>query len=184
MRADKELTTSCRAVSVRAVRRATAFATLAAVLSSTPLAWAGTDEVIAAVEPGVELWTGRAEGTWAVTGGASAWVGLTDQLWLAASANGGQVVTGNETFARYEFFGGVVLALDVFRVVPYLEVLGGVVGAQKQLFPTVRLGFGLDYLIDPEWAVGVVARVRPLPERDIATSVVGASLRLSYRFGW
>lgn len=146
---------------------------------------AAPDELIVAVEPGYERRVQPDGGQDGVGGSLSAWLGLTDSLWLMGSAGLFGVVRGDEGDddpVRYEVMGGIVGALDVFRIVPFVELGAGVVGVKSQVLPTVRLGAGLDYLLNPQWAVGAVLRYRPLPEEDLAQAAISAQLRLSFRF--
>lgn len=161
-------------------------ALLLATSAAAP-ARAASDELVLLVEPGYERLSRQLESQNAVGATATGWIGLTDSLWLSISGGAFQTLneeSDRETFLRWEAFGGVAAALDVFRVVPHLEVLGGVVGARGKVFPTVRVGVGADYLFTPEWSAGVALRFRPLPEEDIATSAISAQLRIGYRFAW
>lgn len=170
-----------------ATPRATALLTLGLALGAGRAARAASDELIVAAEPGYLRLSSTEASQNAVGGTASVWLGLTDALWLAASGGGFQVLDETErrgTFFAWEAFGGLVAALDVFRVVPYLEAMGGVVGGPEGVHPTLRLGLGADYLLTPSLSLGAVARYRPLPEDDIAASGLSAQLRLAWRLEW
>lgn len=148
---------------------------------------AGPDELIVAVEPGYGRLSRQVGSQNEVGGTVSAWLGLSESFWLALSGGAFQGlsdVEDRDAVLRYEAFGGLVATLDVFRVVPYLEAMLGIVGVPDEVEPTVRLGVGADYLLSPEWAVGAVLRYRPLPEEDIASAAITAQLRLGYRFSW
>jgi hypothetical protein len=148
---------------------------------------AAADELIVAVEPGYDRLSRATTSQSGVGGTLSAWLGLTDDLWLAASGGGFQTLDEapeHPKLFRYEAFGGLVAALDVFRVVPYLEGMAGVVGARGSVHPTIRLGLGADYLVTPELSLGAVLRYRPLPEDDLAQAAVTAQVRLGWRLEW
>lgn len=145
--------------------------------------WAAEDELVVSLEPGYGMLVSSDVTQHGAGGAISGWLGLTDTLWLAASMG---VLTFPEraeasAATLWEAHGGVVAALDVFRWIPYLEGLIGVVGEGGRLAPTVRLGAGVDYLITREWFVGLVLRTRPfaLPIGDVNTTV---SLRAGIRF--
>jgi len=170
-----------------ATPRATALLTLGLALGASGGAQAASDELILALEPGYLRLTSTDASQNAVGGSASMWLGLTDDLWLALSGGGFQTLDETEQRARFfawEAFGGLVAALDVFQVVPYIEATAGVVGGPEGVHPTVRLGLGADYLLTPSLSVGAVARYRPLPEEDIAQSGISAQLRLAWRLEW
>lgn len=148
---------------------------------------AASDELVLAIEPGYDRLSRTEASQNGVGGTATAWFGLTDSLWLLASGGAFQMLDedpGRDRLLRWEAFGGIVAALDVFRVVPHLELAGGVVGGRGGVHPTIRVGVGADYLFTPEWSAGVALRYRPLPEEDIAQASVTAQLRVGYRFAW
>lgn len=155
--------------------------TLAAPAEAAP------DELLLAIEPAYERLSQKPESQNGVGGTATAWIGLTDSLWLTFSGGAVHMLdtsADDETLTRWEAFGGITAAFDVFRVVPSLELLAGVVGAKSDVHPTIRIGGAVDYLLTPEWSLGVALRLRPLPEEDIATAATTAQLRIGYRFAW
>lgn len=169
------------------MRRSLALLALLA-LSTPAAAHAASDEVVLSIEPGYDRVSRTVDSQNGVGGNLTAWIGLTDSLWLLASGGGFYMFENGEnrsSFLRWEAFGGIVAALDVFRVVPSLELGVGVVGGRdNEVFPTIRAGAAVDYLFTPEWSMGVTLRYRPLPEDDIGTSAISAQLRMSYRFAW
>lgn len=138
-----------------------------------------------AVEPGYEQRLGEDADHGAVGGTLSAWWGLSETLWLSTSIGGFQGLESRASTGprgRVEAFGGIVAALDIFRVVPHIECGFGVVADRDSVAATVRLGVGADYLLTPEWALGAVLRFQPLPNEDFGSSALTPQLRLSYRF--
>ncbi len=164
--------------------RAPLVITLCLMALTTP-AWAAEDEVIVAIEPGYERLAFDGGGSHALGATLSAWWGLSDMVWLMGSAGAFQALQDQPTRTkalRYEAFGGIVAALDVFRVIPSVEVGLGVAGVKSTIMPTVRLGAGLDYLLNPQWGLGAVVRYRPLQQEDLANAALTVQVRLSYRF--
>lgn len=146
-------------------------------------AYAASDELVVAAEPGYGLLVSGDVTQHGAGGTFSAWVGLTDTLWLGLSG-GAFAFAGHRrepSVTQWETTGGLVATLDVFRWVPYIEGQLGVVGHGSELAPTVRLGLGVDYLVSPRWFVGLVARTRPLadPLGDVLMTI---GLRAGLRY--
>ena len=143
---------------------------------------AADHEVLIALEPTYGLLS-SAESRHGVGGTASAWVGVSDVLWFGASAGGFTFAEARPAPAVrvWETSVGLVLALDVFRWIPFVEGHLGLVVHGNELIPTVRFGLGVDYLLTPEWFLGAVVRTRPLadPLGDVLTTV---SARVGLRF--
>ena len=166
----------------------------ATALLTAALAWIGgaapaqgaEDELIVALEPGYDRLSHPDGSQHGLGGTASVWLGLSDDLWLALSGGGFHVgdAPQHDALSRWEAFGGIVAALDVFRVVPYVEAMAGIVGGPSGLHPTARLGVGADYLLTPELSLGAVLRYRPLPAEDLADAAVTAQARLAWRLEW
>jgi hypothetical protein len=160
---------------VRFLRRAALF--LSVTLPST--AWAAEEELVLGIEPGYALLTTPAGAKHGGVADLSAWLGITETIALAISA--GTAAGFSEQDAIIEALGGIVLALDVFRVIPYGEAMIGAYLANDTLAPSYRLGVGADYLISPSFAVGVVARYRGLPDMLGGDGLFTAQLRLALR---
>jgi hypothetical protein len=141
------------------------------------LAWGAEGEAVVAVEPGWAIQSApeRTEHTFAA--GASLWLGLTDSVWAAASL--GFTGPGGD-FRSVEACGGLVLALDVLRVIPFLEAQAGLLASGEQTTALVRLGFGADYFLTERLSVGAVARYRPLPS-ELGDGLVTVEARLAFR---
>jgi len=141
------------------------------------LAWGAEGEAVVAVEPGWAIQSApeRTEHTFAA--GASLWLGLTDSVWAAASL--GFTGPGGD-FRSVEACGGLVLALDVLRVIPFLEAQAGLLASGEQTTALVRLGFGADYFLTERLSVGAVARYRPLPSGR-GDGLVTVEARLAFR---
>lgn len=115
---------------------------------------------------------------------ATAWIGLTDSVWLAASSGAAWRIgrQDGERFARAmgTAEAGIVVALDVFRTLPFLELMGGA-SLARSVEPTFRVGLGVDYFVSRTLSVGAVLRFRPLWDDVGRTSLFTASLRLATR---
>lgn len=150
----------------RPVRATSAWTTLlcSAALSATPgAAVADEREWVVVAEPTFGVYRGPIDGedTAAVGGGGAlaGWIGLTPAAWLFASAGVAAHSDGAPVIG--EAVGGVVLALDVLRAIPFLDLgIGGTL-VDAEPVPVLRVGLGLDYLVTPRAFVGLVARYRP-----------------------
>ena len=150
---------------------------LSITLPSTALA--AEDELVLGLEPGYALLTTSEGSKHGGTVNLSAWLGITETLALAVTAGGSSGFSERDTI--YEALGGVILALDVFRVIPYGEALVGAFLTKDALAPSYRLGVGADYLISPSLAIGLVARYRGLPDALGGDGVFTAQIRLALR---
>jgi hypothetical protein len=143
---------------------------------------AAEDEVVLALEPSYGILSGDATNH-GVGGHGTAWLGITETFWLSGSG-GGYVFfeSGGNQRLLYEALGGLVVALDVLRTIPFAEAMIGVVGSRGALVPTFRAGLGADYLLSKRTSVGVVVRYRPLGDKIASDGLLTAELRLALRF--
>lgn len=155
--------------------------TLPSIASS--IAWAGEDELILAIEPGYGLLLAPQGAPDSVAhGGAgsiAAWLGVTDTIFLAASGGAATGFSDGPTIG--EALGGVVLALDVLRVVPYGEALIGAIITPDSVGASYRLGLGADYLLSKTFSLGLVARYRGLADNLGGDGLFTAQLRFALR---
>ena len=159
--------------------RAAAVATILLSIALPSIAHAGEDELILAVEPGWALLHFTDDANHGGAAGVSAWLGVTETIWLAAST--GIALGFVEKSAVSELLAGIVVALDVLRVVPYGEALIGAVASKETVEPSFRFGLGADYLISPAIGIGLVARYRPLTDTLGGDGLFTAQVRLSLR---
>ena len=147
-------------------------------------AQAADGEIIVAAAAGHAVEWGGDEARQGAVGTVDLWWGIDDFAWLAASASSGAVVTGADDPSRvpFEALAGAAVALDVFRWVPWTELLVGVAGPTDGLGPTGRVGVGVDYLLSPRWAVGPTVRIRPFPSAAGADGLLTVQLRIARRF--
>ncbi len=154
---------------------------LAPALVSAGPAWADEHEWLLVAEPTFGVYHGPVAGEQVTApggGGAlAAWLGVTSAAWLFASA--GAYVHSDDAPVVGEALGGLALALDVLRAIPFAEVgIGGTL-VEGEPVPVLRVGLGLDYLVTSSFVVGAAARYRPAfgrGDEDWWT--------LSLRFGW
>ena len=151
------------------------WATLAAVAGP---AQADSGEWALILEPAIGLYRPTGGDAQLGAGGdVAAWLGLTTAASLFVSVGGAWVSDGPPIG---EALGGVALALDVLRTIPFLEVGLGAALVDTEVVPALRLGLGADYLLSPRLSIGGVARYRPAfgrGEEDWLTF----SLRLGWR---
>lgn len=147
---------------------------------------AAEEELLVAFEGGYSFLSGEPEDLHGGAGSLSLSYGVTESIWLTGSFGGGREIGGDlrPGLNLFDAFGGVTVALDVFRTIPFLEALVGVVVAdlpeETEISPTVRLGAGADYILVPSLSLGAVARWSPVKD-EIGGSRVSASLRLVWR---
>lgn len=165
----------------RVMARALPSSIVALLALSPSSAAADEGEWVVSAEPQLGFFTGSARdaSTELGAGGqASLWLGLSPAAWIFASA-GGEASLG-EGPSILEAIGGAVVALDVLRVIPFLELGAGADIVGGEVAPLLRLGVGADYLFSPSFSMGVVGRYRPLFGRE-GEDWVTVSLRLSFR---
>lgn len=153
----------------------------AAAASSPAAAAPGEWRVAAEAGP---WWTAGERARAGVLGGATAWYGLGEFVWATGSVQSGWVEAPAQALVEAQV--GVVAALDVVRWVPYGELTVGVTGRADavDIVPAPRLGLGVDFLLDPTWAVGAVVRGRPLFDRGPEDFAATVQLHLAARFGF
>ncbi|MBK8013637.1 MAG: hypothetical protein IPK13_20075 [Deltaproteobacteria bacterium] len=121
----------------------------------------------------------------APTAETAAWLGLTDALWLAASSSAAWRLgsLGDDRAARTmgTLEAGIVVALDVFRTMPFLELMGGA-SLGTSVEPTFRVGLGAEYFVSRTISLGGVLRFRPIWEDNGRASMLTGSIRVSTRF--
>jgi hypothetical protein len=164
------------------------FAAFAAA-AAEPAAEAAEDELVLGVEPAYAYLSGPPEGLHGGGGDVTLSYGLTDSIWLSASAGASRQAKHGmrPALTLFEAFGGVTVALDVLRTIPFVEALIGVVlgdpsgDAASALSPTIRIGVGADYLLTRSVSLGGVVRWRPVTDA-LGGSEVSAHLRLGLRF--
>ena len=139
---------------------------------------AADDEWILALEPAWGLYDAQ-ETHHGVGGQLSGWLGVTDAVWAFASV-GGLYLPGAED-PVLEAGGGVVLALDVYRTIPFIEVAAGLNVLGDRYAPLLRLGVGADYLVTPSVSLGAVVRYRPLFGTLEREGLVSVGVRLGWR---
>lgn len=145
------------------MRASSAWVALLSLMLPATAARADEREWLLVLEPTLAVYQTTAGGqdTTAVGAGGSAvaWFGLTSAAWLFASV--GAAAHVDEAPVVGEAVGGLALALDVLRAVPFVDVgLGGSL-VDGEAVPVLRLGVGLDYLVTSHVLVGAVARYRP-----------------------
>ncbi len=74
--------------------------------------------------------------------------------------------------------GGLTVAIDVLRTVPFVEVAGGVALRGGRTSGTFRAGLGADYFVTPELCVGLILRYHPISSEG---ELLSGHARLSYR---
>lgn len=159
---------------------------LAVFVASNAHAAAG--EAMVSASTGYVLEAGVGPTRQGFLGTVDAWWGLDDFAWVAASASTGGLFAGasesssEPSSVPVEGLAGVVLTLDVLRWVPWAELMAGAVGPADAMQPSGRLGLGVDYLWAPSWAIGVAARIRPIPTSDGVEALGSVQLRISHRF--
>lgn len=141
-------------------------------------AHAGVDEWLLTAEPGWALLSGD-EARHGAGGTVSFALGVSPATWLFA-AGGAYVVPGDDPTTIVEVVGGLVVALDVLRTVPFLEAAGGLDLLDGTPAPLLRVGVGADYLVSPSFSVGGVVRYRPLFGVE-SERLLTLDLRLSWR---
>jgi hypothetical protein len=148
-------------------------------------ATAAEDEVVLAIEPAYALVTADVD-LHGAGGHVTASYGLTDSVWLTASVGGSRQFGRKDIEGRslLEAFAGITVAIDVFRTIPFVEVLIGAAGARidgvTNIDPTVRLGGGFDFLLTPDISLGAVFRFRPVSDA-LGDSYLTADARLAWR---
>jgi hypothetical protein len=154
---------------------------LAFLLVTLPsVAWAGEDELVLAVEPAYAVLV-RPEGSKHGTGAdASLWFGVSETIWLAASA--GAFGAFSDAPVISEACGGIAIAFDVFRIIPFGEAMIGALFTRDTIAPSLRFAIGADYLISRTLAVGLIGRYRPLPDALGGDALVTAGLRITLRY--
>lgn len=178
MRVDED---SARGQRADRMQRRPALAFLLVALPSIPsVAFAGEDELVLAIEPAYALLSRPEDSKHGGGADASVWFGVSETIWLAAS--GGAFAGFADTSAIGEACGGIALAFDVFRIIPYGEAMIGALFSNGEIAPSLRFAIGADYLISPSLAVGLVARYRPLPDVIGGDALVTAGLRLALRY--
>jgi hypothetical protein len=80
-----------------------------------------------------------------------------------------------------EGHGGIAIALDVLRTIPFAEIAIGAVANSDALEPSVRLSAGGDYLVTRSLSLGIVARYRPLSEALGGDGLLTVALRIAWR---
>lgn len=141
------------------------------------LARGAEGEAVVAVEPGWAIQSAPERTDHSFGAGASVWLGLTDSVWAAASV--GFTGPGGD-FRSVEACGGLVLALDVLRIIPFLEAQAGLLASGEEATALVRLGFGADYFLTERLSLGAVARYRPLPT-ELGDGLLTVEGRLAFR---
>jgi hypothetical protein len=155
------------------------------ILLLSPAAFGAEDELLLGIEPTYGLLAGATDRHGA-GGHLSLSLGLTDAIWLTLAGGGTrQLSRGDlEGLTMLEAFGGLTVALDVLRTIPFIEGLIGVVGAKvagsTKISPTVRLGVGFDFLLTPSVSLGAVFRYRPVSD-DFGDAYYTAAVRLVWR---
>ncbi len=153
----------------------------ASVIGATAPVSAAPGEAVAAASAGYALQLGDdVASRHGFALGGDFWLGLDDFAWLAASANGGWASGSSSQNGFIDVGLGAVLALDVFRWVPWLEFLAVAAGPVDGVRPTGRVGFGIDYLVTESWGLGGVVRATPLFDGE-QTVLLSFQLRVSHR---
>ncbi|MBI2376307.1 MAG: hypothetical protein HYV07_20095 [Deltaproteobacteria bacterium] len=88
---------------------------------------------------------------------------------------GGHVVIDADPILT--FGGGVQLALDVLRTVPFFEATFHANARSGELSPGVRIGLGADYFLTPEVSIGLAVRYAPWSDFD---ELISGRARLSF----
>lgn len=161
------------------MRAAVVFLSITLPSIAPSIAWAGEDELILAIEPGYALLSVPEATEHGGFGSIAAWLGVTDTIFLAAT--GGVAAGFSDGPTIGEALGGVVLALDVLRVVPYGEAMIGAIITPDSLGASYRLGLGADYLLSKTFSLGLVARYRGLSDNLGGDGLFTAQLRLALR---
>lgn len=152
------------------------------------VARAGEDELILALEPGYYALTAAGDrpdpGTTHGVGlGASLWLGTDTPFWLSAAVGGSAQLGPDEMSAPIEVLVGIVYALDVFTVIPYLEAHAGLMipaAGDGDLHASARFGLGFDYLVSRTMSVGAVARIRPVAA-PLGDALISGHIRWAVR---
>ncbi|MFO0725051.1 MAG: hypothetical protein U1E65_14825 [Myxococcota bacterium] len=141
-------------------RQAWGWAAAACLWAIAMPAHADEGEWVLALEPDFGAFS-DVDGTRIGFGGqASLWLGLTTATWLFVDGGAHRALDGGPTIG--ETVGGVVVALDVLRTIPFAELGLGADVLPGRVEPVLRLGIGADFLVTPRFSVGVVGRYRPV----------------------
>lgn len=159
------------------------WAGIVAVLVACPSgAAAAPKEWRLALDAGPLLLAGGPQTQPGATFGLTAWYGLSEVAWLEGSVQTGFATEPEGGVLDAQL--GVVAAFDVLRWVPFGELTVGVSGRTEALVPAPRLGLGIEYLLDPTWSLGAVARGQPLIAQDYAALALSLHLQVAARFGF
>jgi hypothetical protein len=154
----------------------------ASILVARPV-HAAEDELVLAIEAGGGLLTGGEKTAVAIGGDVGFWLGLSETLWLSGTVGGFRAVgdaPGERTL--FELGGGIVAALDVLRIIPFVEAsIIGVVGGGGDVSPGARAGIGADYFLNRTTSIGLVVRYRTLSSDLEHDGLASAQLRLGWR---
>ncbi len=155
----------------RALARVPPAAALAAVLLGAP-ARADEKEWVLSLDPAASLiHVGDASG-WGGGGGLDLTYGVTDALALRVTGAATGHVLGptmtepGDTLLAYYAGAGLSYAIDVIRLVPYVDVSLGLLGHAREINGAwqttnnvgLEIGLGADYAINRRVSVGVVVR--------------------------
>ncbi len=168
----------------RAMRRSSLALTAALLLSAPAPALADEGEWVLALEPDFGAFTGAIDGGRGTAigfgGQAAFWLGLTTATWLFVDGGAHQALSGGPLIG--ETAGGVVVALDVLRTIPFAEIGLGADIRGERVEPVLRLGLGADFLVNKSFSIGLVGRYRPVFGSD-GESWYTLSLRIGLRGG-
>ena len=171
-------------VSVATVPRVLPALVLAACLGQPWAAAADDDEWVIAAEPDYALHTAPGTDASHGTGGnLSAWFGVSEAAWLTVSAGAWTYLGEVAPPTVFEAVGGLVVALDVLRVIPFLEAAAGANIIDGVPTPVLRVGVGADYLVSEALSIGGVVRYRPLFDTG-GDQMVTIGLRVGLRGEW
>ena len=152
--------------------RTAAFATLSlvfALIDSVP-AHAANGE--AQLGLGVGLGSGFVEPTLVTDADIDLWVGINDWIWLGGAGHFAWLP--QRSHSGFRVLAGGALSLDVFKWVPWLDVMGGIAGDDLgRISPSARVSLGADYWLDFKYAVGGWIRTHITSGRLGGTQLLG-----------
>ena len=155
-----------------------AFLAVFTVYCATPgRALADEDEYSLYAQPSAGHWGANASDT-------RMGLALGAQLGLSPAANAvlefGSSMNSDGSQASTGLQFGLSYGLDTFRVIPFIQILAGLEYQMASFTPSLSIGLGADYLINPSLSVGLNFRATPIDGLDIS----GIRHQLGLRISW
>ena len=165
---------------------------LAGLMAMTGPARAGDDEWILSVSPEASMARAWGKTRWGPGTELAVEYGLSDSWTLrgqttyaALWAPGGQP---GSVLSMVQGGADIVWNLDVLRIIPFIHagLAAAAMGSKDQKwipFLTIRIGAGLDYLVDRHWTVGMTVTYNLLvPKLTQVPALLGLGFRGTYRW--